>query len=282
MIIRNKSFTTTKPFYLIATPIGNLEEISIRVINTLKEVDFIACEDTRVTGQLLKHLNISKPLLSVHEFNEKAKSDLIISKLNEGLIGAYMSDAGYPLISDPGAIIVKNLIYAGFKVSVINGPSALLPALVGSGIDASHFYFHGFIEQKISKDQLLELFKRHETMIFYEAPHRIEKTLQLIAPYAKDRNSCLVREISKLHEEYNYGTINELLTLDFTTIRGELVLVVEGNKDKVSNNELEIDLKLSELIKDGYKLKEAIKILAHFYDINKNSLYKKHLEKNKE
>ncbi|HKM02904.1 MAG TPA: 16S rRNA (cytidine(1402)-2'-O)-methyltransferase, partial [Bacilli bacterium] len=168
----NKSFSTT-PFYLVATPIGNLSEISPRVKETLNAVDFIACEDSRVTRKLLSHLDISKTLISLHQFNEEAKSKEIIERIRAGQKGAYVSDAGYPLISDPGSRLVKSLLDANIFISVINGPSALLPALIGSGLPSDHFYFHGFLDLKAKALELEYLKAKKETLIFYEAPHRI-------------------------------------------------------------------------------------------------------------
>lgn len=277
---RNKSFSKI-PFYLVATPIGNLSEISPRVIETLSNVDFIACEDSRVTRKLLSYLNLSKPLLSLHEFNEESKSEEIISRISQGQKGAYVSDAGYPLISDPGSRLVNALLDNDIYVSVINGPSALLPALIGSGIETNHFYFHGFLDLKTKATELQYLKDKKETLIFYEAPHRIDKTLAFLYSFLGNRKITLVREITKLHEEYIYGTLEELLTLDFETIKGELVLVIEGNKEESTQDESMLLSKVDALVKEGYKSKEAIKIVSVLYNTNKNNLYDLYL-KNKE
>lgn len=269
---QNKSFSTT-PFYLVATPIGNLSEISPRVIETLSNVDFIACEDSRVTRKLLSHLTISKPLISLHQFNEEAKSEAIISKVQSGLKGAYLSDAGYPLISDPGHRLVKALLDQDIHISVINGPSALLPALIGSGLPTDHFYFHGFLDLKAKEAVFAELKLKKETLIFYEAPHRIEKTIKVLYDILGNRHASLVRELTKLHEEYIYGTLEEMLALDFELIKGELVLVVEGNTEVMEVDEGALIPQVQKLIKEGYKTKEAINIVSVLFAANKNKLY---------
>jgi len=275
----NKSFTKT-PFYLVATPIGNLSEISPRVVETLNSVDFIACEDSRVTRKLLSHLNISKTLVSLHQFNEEAKSGEIIERLASGQKGAYVSDAGYPLISDPGSRLVKSLLEHDVFVSVINGPSALLPALIGSGLPSDHFYFHGFLDLKAKKVELEYLKAKKETLIFYEAPHRIEKTIKFLHELLGPREASLVREITKIHEEYIYGTLEELLTLDYEKIKGEIVLVVKGNEVVIETSEDDALLHVEKLIKEGYKTKEAIKIVSLLFNTNKNKLYELYLKNN--
>ena len=273
----NKSFTST-PFYLVATPIGNLSEISPRVIETLNSVDFIACEDSRVTRKLLSHLNISKPLISLHQFNEEAKSGEIIDRLTSGQKGAYLSDAGYPLISDPGSRLVKALLDHDIHVSVINGPSALLPALIGSGLPSDHFYFHGFLDMKAKDSELDYLKSIKDTLIFYEAPHRIDKTIKFLYGLLGNRSASLVRELTKLHEEYIYGTLEEFLSLDYEKIKGELVLVVKGNEEVNVTSDDEALKHIEKLIKEGYKTKEAIKIVSILFNVNKNNLYDVYLK----
>jgi len=276
----NKSFSTT-PFYLVATPIGNLSEISPRVKETLNAVDFIACEDSRVTRKLLSHLDISKTLISLHQFNEEAKSKEIIERISAGQKGAYVSDAGYPLISDPGSRLVKSLLDANIFISVINGPSALLPALIGSGLPSDHFYFHGFLDLKAKALELEYLKAKKETLIFYEAPHRIDKTIRFLYDLLGARDAALVRELTKLHEEYIYGTLEEFLTLDYEKIKGELVLVVKGNEEVIETSDEESLLQVEKLLKEGYKTKEAIKIVALLFNANKNKLYELYLAKSK-
>ncbi len=273
---RNKSFTKI-PFYFVATPIGNLSEFSNRAIDILNNVDFIACEDTRVTGVLLSYYKISKPLISLFEHNEKEKALEIIKQIQKGQTGAYVSDAGYPLISDPGAILVNELLSNDIYISVINGPSALLPALIGSGISTSSFYFRGFLPPKLnlSFDEESCLRTRKETLIFYESPHRIKKTMSYLYDILGDRKVTLARELTKINEEYLYGTLKEFLTFDYKTIKGEIVIVVEGstisNEDIIFENSKK---QVSLLLEENYALKEACKIVSLLNNISKNALYR--------
>jgi 16S rRNA (cytidine1402-2'-O)-methyltransferase len=270
---RNKSFTTT-PFYLIATPIGNLSEISPRVIEVLNSVDFIACEDTRVAHKLLSYLKINKPLISLFEHNEKNKTNEILRLLSEGKNGAYLSDAGYPLVSDPGDYLVKTLINNDYAVSVVNGPSAFLPALVGSGLNTDKFYFYGFLPAKLnlSNEDKNKLKTRDETLIFYVSPHNTKETLNYLYEVLGNRNVCFARELTKINEEYIYGTLEEFQTFDYETIKGEMVLIIEGNHIENDNFEAARDaVKL--LMKNNYSLNEATKIVALLYNVSKNKLY---------
>ena len=276
---RNKSFTGT-PFYLVATPIGNLKEFSPRAIEVLNEVDFICVEDTRTSGLLLSNFNIKKPLISVHKFNEKSKINHIIAKLQNGEKGAFLSDAGYPLISDPGNPLVSALIEADFKVSVINGPSALLPALIGSGLDVSTFSFIGFLHGN-NKEILTTLNKyknRQDTLIFYEAPHRLNKTLETIYSVFADRKVVIARELSKMHEEYIYTTLDEYTQNPIEEIKGEIVIVIEGNTEVIDSNLSSLLDDVNILIKEkNYPAKEAISIIALLNKISKNDLYKAYI-----
>lgn len=280
---RNKSFDGT-PFYLVATPIGNLKEFSPRAKETLEAVDFICVEDTRTSGLLLSQFGIKKPLLSVHKFNEKSKIELVLSKLQNGEKGAFLSDAGYPLISDPGNPLVSALIESGYKVSVINGPSALLPALIGSGLDTSRFMFIGFLHgnQKEMMETLSTYKDIKETLIFYEAPHRVNKTISTIYDVFAERKLIVARELSKLHEEYIYTTLEEFSSSPITDLKGEIVLVVEGNS-RVSENNMEAHLaSVLRLMKEkDYSAKEAISIIALLYKVSKNELYQAYLDHQK-
>lgn len=263
------------PFYFIATPIGNLSEFSPRALETLKSVTFVACEDSRVTGLLLNHFGISKPLLSVHKFNEKSKTDLILEKLNNGEVGAYLSDAGYPLISDPGYPLLLALQEANYPYTIINGPSALLHALTASGINSDHFYFHGFLSgnNKEKKETLQKLSNKEETLIIYEAPHRYLETIKLLYTYFGNRNLTIGRELTKMHEEYIFTTLEELSKEESLELKGELVLVVEGKKKQKSEH-LPLQ-EVKKLIDNGYSLKEACKIVSLLYNVSKNELYQK-------
>ncbi|MGI6735436.1 MAG: 16S rRNA (cytidine(1402)-2'-O)-methyltransferase [Bacilli bacterium] len=278
---RNKSFSGT-PFYLVATPIGNLEEFSPRAIKVLQSVDFICAEDTRTSSVLLNHFGIKKQLVSVHKFNEQSRLDLIINKLKEGETGAFISDAGYPLISDPGHPLVKTLIENNFNVSVVNGPSALLPALIGSGLNADTFTFIGFLKgNKKEVVNTLERYKNYkDTLIIYEAPHRVIKTISTIYSVFADRKLVIARELSKLHEEYIYTTLAKFNDNPLLDLKGEIVLVIEGNTEK-KNNDLEELLDKVELLitKENMSVKKATSVVALLYNVSKNVLYNAYLKR---
>lgn len=273
---RIKSYENNLPIcYLVATPIGNLKDISSRALEVLKNVDYIASEDTRTTSNLLSYFGINKPMISYHEHNEQESSTKLIDLLKQGKSIAITSDAGYPGISDPGAIIVKHCIENDIPVSIIPGANAFLPALIGSGLDNNHFYFHGFLPSKPSarKKELEQLTNLTCTLIFYESPHRIKETLNDLLTYFSNRKMSLVREITKLHEEYIYGTINEIAQIDESTLKGEMVIVIEGNKIKEEYTEEELIEMLNKLISNGLSLKEASKELANELNLKKNYLY---------
>lgn len=277
MLKRELNFQGDTPLlYLIATPIGNLEEFTPRAINILKETDYVACEDTRNSGLLLKRFGFDLPLISCHEHNEEKATEKILSLMKEGKRIAYMSDAGYPIISDPGERLARRVLEEGYKVSVINGPNAGLCALVGSGIPSKHFYFFGFLESKPStrKKQLESLKDFHDTIIFYESPHRIEDTLKdMAAILGEDRQASLARELTKTHEEYIRGTLGELKDVAPETIIGEIVIVVEGAKtvEKELSDEEIVGLLQGKL--ENLKSKDAIKEIANEYSIPKNRVY---------
>ena len=273
---RIKSYENNLPIcYLVATPIGNLKDISSRALEVLKNVDYIASEDTRTTSNLLAYFGINKPMISYHEHNEQESSTKLIDLLKQGKSIAITSDAGYPGISDPGAIMVKHCIENDIPVSIIPGANAFLPALIGSGLDNNHFYFHGFLPSKPSarKKELEQLTNLTCTLIFYESPHRIKETLNDLLTYFPNRKMSLVREITKLHEEYIYGTINEIAQIDESTLKGEMVIVIEGNKIKEEYTEEELIEMLNKLISNGLSLKEASKELANELNLKKNYLY---------
>lgn len=262
--------------YLVATPIGNLSEFSSRAIETLQNMDYIGCEDTRNSGLLFAKFGIKKPLISCHEHNEEEAASKIIALLKEGKKIAYVSDAGYPTVSDPGARLVRRATENGIKVSVINGPSASLCALAASGIDSVHYYFEGFLPAKESEKnkELEELSKRKETIIFYESPHRIGKTLVSLAKIlGEKRKACLARELTKIHEEYIRATLGELALIDPKTLVGEMVIIVEGNQEKdIEISDEDIKIMLKEYCK-SMKSKEAISKVAKENGINKNHVY---------
>ncbi len=274
---RNKSFHDNCPLlYIVATPIGNINEFSKRAIEVLQECDIIGCEDTRNSGKLFSLFNIHATLISLHEHNELEASQIIIEALNNGKKVAYVSDAGYPGISDPGQRLIELAIKKNINISVVNGSNALLPALIGSGLDTSHFYFYGFLPNKENaRKKELELLKNLPcTLIFYESPHRIMDTLSSLYEVLGDRRACLVREITKIHEEYIRGTLNEFLTLSAQTLKGEMVIIIEGKE--IVNQEIDDAqiLKIAmELIKEGLSIKSAAKITAQLLNINKNYVY---------
>lgn len=277
--MRTLNFENKKPLlYLVSTPIGNMDEVSPRTKEVLNEVDLIACEDTRVTGKLLSILGISKPLVSLREHNEVQASKEIVEKILKGTKVAYMSDAGYPCISDPGARLVKICLENEINVTTISGPNAALNALVASGLNSDHFYFHGFLDPKesIRLEELRELANRKETLIFYEAPHRIDKTLADLFTILGDRKACIARELTKKHEEFIRGGLQELSEIDPETLRGEMVIVVEGSLGEVKaeiNND-EIIKMVKSLVEGGMSTKDAIKKVSSITKINKNQIYK--------
>jgi 16S rRNA (cytidine1402-2'-O)-methyltransferase len=219
--------------FIIPTPIGNLEDITLRAIRMLKEVDVILAEDTRNTGILLKHLNISAKLQSHHQFNEHKSVSKVIDQILSGKSVALVSDAGTPAISDPGYLLIRECIKSNIAVECLPGPTAFIPALVNSGIPSDHFIFEGFLPQKKGRKTKLETLADYPyTLVFYESPFRLLKTLEQFSEYfGSERNVSVSREISKLYEETIRGTIFELIKhFKDSTIKGEIVIVVEGKK----------------------------------------------------
>jgi 16S rRNA (cytidine1402-2'-O)-methyltransferase len=216
---------------LIPTPIGNLEDITLRAIRILSEVDVLLAEDTRHTGKLLQHLEIQTKLESLHQHNEHQKVASIIQRLKNGLQIGYCSDAGTPGISDPGFLLVREALAAGIPVECLPGPVAFIPALVACGIPCDRFVFEGFLPQKKGRQKrLLALHNEHRTMVFYESPHRIEKLLtEFQEHFGRERQVCLARELTKLHEEYIRGSVHEVQTLiQSATLKGEFVVILAG------------------------------------------------------
>lgn len=283
MTPRELNFQGNSPLlYLIATPIGNLQEMSPRALEILSQTDFIAAEDTRNSGQLMAHFSIKKPFISCHEHNENEAADQIVSLLKEGKKVCYMSDAGYPTVSDPGQRLVSRCINEGIKVSVVSGPSAATNALSISGLDTAHFYFEGFLPAKESEKraELMDLASRKETIIFYESPHRILKTLSLMAEILGDRQACICRELTKTHEEVIRGKLKEFLSIEEETLRGEMVIVVEGKKSE-GNEEIDERKLIEEIesrIREGKKAKEAAKEVSLKFGVSKNQAYELYLK----
>lgn len=274
---RQKSFENDMPtLYLVPTPIGNLEEMSPRAIAVLKEADVIACEDTRTSGQLLKRFDIHSRLIAYHNFNEESSANGILELLNDGKNVALISDAGYPLINDPGQRVVTLVSNEGYNVVPVSGPSAFLNALVASGLVAQPFLFIGFLPQSHSdRVKKLKEYKSYPmTMIFYEAPHRIEKCLKDCLDVFGDRKITLARELTKMHEEFLRGTISEILEV-VNTLRGEMVIVMDGNHEEPSKA---IDMnQIVEMVQDsiasGMSTRDAIKDAASKTGVNKNKIY---------
>jgi len=261
----------------VGTPIGNLGDITLRALETLKNADLIAAEDTRQTQKLLSHFSIKKPITSYFEHNKRSKGAEIIDELLRGKMVVLVSDAGMPGISDPGSDLVKECIEKDIKVSVIPGPSALLTGLVASGLDTSAFIYVGFFpRQTKEKKKLLDtLAKEPRTLIFYESPHRLCSTLEEIKASWDDRGCCVARELTKIYEEYRRGALSEVL--DYyknKSIKGEITLIIEGYKSEdASFSWEEIEDRVASLINMGSSKKEAIKEAAGEYGISRRELY---------
>ncbi len=221
--------------FVVPTPIGNLEDITLRAIRVLKEVDFILAEDTRTTGFLLKHLEVSTRMMSHHKFNEHSSVDKVVNRLLAGESAALVSDAGTPAISDPGYLVVRHCLDAEIEVECLPGATALIPALVNSGLPNDRFCFEGFLPQKKGRKTRLEsLMEETRTMIFYESPFRLVKTLQQFAEtFGPERRGAVSRELSKLHEENQQGTLEDLIQhFSAKSVKGEIVIIVEGTSKK--------------------------------------------------
>ena len=267
--------------YICPTPIGNLEDITIRTLNTLKYVDEIYCEDTRRTIKLLNHYEIKKPLFSLHEHNENLKSDEVVKKLLDRKNIAYVSDAGMPGISDPGSKLIQNVIENNLELTTLPGASAMIVALVNSGIDTRYFTFIGFLERDNSKQklQLKELSEKRETLIVYESPHRIKQTLKRLYEYFGNRKIVIAREISKKFEEYireDLYTFNEKLKNENFELLGEIIVVIDGNKNSAFISELsdeDIQHLLLQKMSQNISKKDAVKQVSKENNINKNRVY---------
>ena len=268
------SASSKATLFLVATPIGNLNELSKRALDTLREADVVACEDTRNTLKLFSHFDIHSRMISYHNFNEEASTKGIVDLLKEGKNVALVSDAGYPLISDPGYELVNRVIEEGFDIVTVSGPNAALNALVASGLDTAHYLYYGFLSSKQSqaRKELESLRDLPYTLIFYEAPHRILKTLQTAYEVLGDRKAVIARELTKLHEEYIRGRLGDLQKLE--EVKGEIVLLIEGKKEEetVIDPE-ELKKEVDELIEKGLRTKEAIAKTALRHQVSKNELY---------
>lgn len=264
--------------YIVATPIGNLEDITLRALRVLKEVDLIAAEDTRQTLKLLNHYEINKPLISYHRHNEETKSEILIEKLRNGENIALVSDAGTPGICDPGEEVIKKAIEDNIEVIPIPGACAMINALIVSGISTKEFEFLGFLplNKKLRRQKLKEIENSSKTIIIYEAPHKLETTLKdLQKVLIQDRKVTLAREITKIHEEFIRGNIDEIIQ-KAENLKGEIVLIIEGNKEVEEENSLN-NLTIEEHYKfyeeQGLSKKDIIKKVAKDRNMNKNDVY---------
>ena len=272
--MRQKSYDGSPTLYIVPTPIGNLEDITIRALNILKEVDVIFAEDTRTTKQLLNHFDINNRLISSHLYNEEQNEEKEIDYLKDGKNIAVVSDRGTPVISDPGYILVKNAIEHGYNVVCLPGPTAVIPALVMSGLSGGPFTFYGFLNSKESKRKKeLESLKNNPYPIaFYEAPHRLTKTLNNIFEIFGNRKIAIVREISKKYEEVIRENVENLLKT-VENLKGEIVIVVEGNHEQQSFDNLSIKDHVDLYIEDGLTPNEAIKKVAKERGVPKSQIY---------
>lgn len=266
--------------YIVSTPIGNLEDITLRALETLKRVDYIACEDTEHSIKLLNHYEIKKPLISYWSEKEKVRAEEIIQKIKSGFTVALITDAGTPGISDPGAVIISRAIEEDIDIIPVPGPSALITALSVSGLNTEEFTFIGFLPVKQSqrKRKLLELSSERRTLVFYEAPHRILQSLDDMFEVFGDRKVCIARELTKMFEEVLRGNLSQMIEkLENSKIAGEYVIVVEGSEEKRGSIE-EALKEVKELMKKGKGRKEAVKIVSELYNLSKKELYEKSLK----
>lgn len=286
MIKRQKTYLSDEAkLYLVATPIGNFSDMTYRAVETLKMVEDIYCEDTRITGQLLNHFDIHTKMHSYHIHNEQELTDGIIQDIKQGKNIAVVSDAGMPAISDPGYLIAKKAIEEDVPVVVVPGVSASLTSLVGSGIPSNTFTFIGFLNSKDSKrkEELENLKHKTETLILYEAPHRIKETLEMLNDIMPNRHIVLARELTKKYEEYLRGTPKEILEV-VNELKGEMVIIISGCSDEEKNENL-LNLTIKEhykyYLESGYDQKEALKKVAKDRNTSKSNIYQEVLGKNK-
>ena len=269
--------------YLVATPIGNLEDITFRAISILKDVDIIAAEDTRHTLKLLNYYEISKPLISYHRHNEDVKSDVLIEKLLNGQNIALVTDAGTPGISDPGEEIVKEAIKNNIEIIPIPGACAFVNAIIASGLNTKQFSFYGFLpmNKKLRKKAFENILKENKTIIIYEAPHKLQKTLQDILDNIGDINCVIAKELTKIHETFFRGKISELIN-NFESPKGEYIILLDLNNTVKEENDFE-NMSVEDQYKfyknQGIEKKEIIKLIAKNKKVPKNDIYKLFLDR---
>lgn len=267
--------------YLIATPIGNLEDITYRAVKILNEVDIIAAEDTRHSLKLLNHLEISKPMISYHKHNEDTKTEVLLNLLKEGKNIGLITDAGTPGISDPGEEIVKEAIKNNIEVIPIPGACALINALITSGLNTKEFSFYGFLplDKKLRKEKMDDIKKQNKTLIFYEAPHRLEKTLKELKEIFGNINIVVAKELTKIHETFYRGTIEEVLE-KMGEIKGEFIVMFEVHSKTEKELEIEelskktIEEQYTYYEKQGLSKKDIIKTIAKNNNVPKDVIYK--------
>ena len=260
--------------YFVPTPIGNLEDMTIRAINTLKNVDLIACEDTRESKKLLDFYEISKPLTSYHKFNEQERSEELIKKASQGMTIGIISDQGMPGMSDPGEILIKKCIENNITYTILPGPSSILTALIGSGQDMSAFTFYGFIGKKSKeKNELYEKLKNEDkTSIIFDSVHNLAKTIEDFKETFPERKLTIARELTKKFEEYKTYTIKDIDTKEIT-FKGEFVLILEGNKKEESYDISSFDEEIRQMIDKGKSTKEIVKKIKNQSSFSKNQIY---------
>ncbi len=266
--------------YIVATPIGNLEDITLRAIQVLKNVDLIAAEDTRHTLKLLNHLEITKPLISYHRHNEEIKTEVLMEKLLKGQNIALVSDAGTPGICDPGEVVIQKCIKENVEIIPIPGACAMINALISSGISTKEFTFLGFLplNKKARKEKLKEIEISKKTIILYEAPHKLTNTLEDLKDILGNRSIVLARELTKIHEEFIRGNIQDIL-VKTENLKGEMVLIIEGNQEeeKKSFEDLTLEEHYQFYEKQGLEKKEIIKKIAKDRGLSKNEVYQQFL-----
>lgn len=262
--------------YLVSTPIGNMGDITLRAMETLKNADVVLAEDTRVTGKLLAYLEIKKPLVSYHEHTDKGKHEAVLGRIIDGETAALCSDAGMPCISDPGQQLVRDAIDAGIEVIPIPGPNAMLTALIASGISTDRFTFMGFFPRKKRREEMKEVSKIPSTLVYYESPMRVVEATEAIADVMGDRQVVVARELTKLHEEFIRGTASEVYEElnSRETIKGEIVIIIAPSQvEETGLTDEEIAEELQILLEGGERLKTAAKMISEKHGLNKNRVY---------
>ena len=270
-----KSYDGTPTLYLIPTPIGNMDDITLRTIKVIEKVEVLFCEDTRTTGILLNHLGIKKKMISNHKFNEQNNKSKIIDYLNRGVDVGLVSDRGTPIISDPGYILTKYVVESGYNVVSIPGATAFVPALTSSSINSEHFLFYGFLNSKHSQriKELDKLKFEPYTIIFYESPHRVKEAIKdMINTLGNNRFISISREITKKHEELYRGKLIDSLEY-VENIKGEIVIVISGNNKEESYDDIDINDHIDLYLKQDMKVMDAIKQVAKDRNMKKSDVY---------